>query len=112
MLTGMLLLLEVETKDPLAKMLKRSLGSIKPLGEQRHSPRPEITAVVEKMMKIDLKARDQAVEEVGRDLEAAQEAIQRPPEPEKKKTKAPFVDPELGSHADIFLRPGFQVPAA
>jgi CheY-like chemotaxis protein len=110
-LTGMLPLPEVETKDPLAKMLKRSLGAIKPLGEQRHAPRQELTQIIEKMMRIELKARYQSVDEVVRDLEAFQELLQKPPEPAKPKPKAGLIDPELGSHDDIFLRPGFESPA-
>ena len=70
MLTGQLPMPEVESKDLLAKMLKRSFGAIKPLSEQRHAPDPELTRIIEKMMKIDLKARYQTMDEVIADLEA------------------------------------------
>ena len=56
MLTGQLAMPEVESKDPLAKMLKRSFGAIKPLSEQRHAPSEELTRIIEKMMRMDLKA--------------------------------------------------------
>ncbi|HWE35806.1 MAG TPA: protein kinase [Isosphaeraceae bacterium] len=72
MLTGQLPLPEVESKDPLAKMLKRSFGAIRPLAEQRHAPPPGLTAIIDKMMRIDLKARYQTMEEVVRELEAYQ----------------------------------------
>jgi eukaryotic-like serine/threonine-protein kinase len=111
MLTGMLPLPEVETKDPLAKMLKRSLGAIKPLGEQRHAPRKELADIIEKMMKIDLKLRFQSVEEAVTELEAFQEMLKRPPEPVKTNAKSRYADPELGSDDDIFFRPGFEQQA-
>lgn len=70
MLTGNLPLPEVETSDPLAKMLKRSFGAIKPLSEHRHAPPPGLTRIVEKMMKMDLKLRYQTMQEVHDDLVA------------------------------------------
>jgi tRNA A-37 threonylcarbamoyl transferase component Bud32/CheY-like chemotaxis protein len=81
MLTGQLPLPEVESKDPLAKMLKRSFGAIKPLADQRHAPPPGLTAIIAKMMRMDLKARYQTMEDVVRDLEAYQ-AQQLAPAPE------------------------------
>ena len=66
MLTGQLAMSEVESKDPLAKMLKRSFGAIKPLSEQRHAPSEELTRIIEKMMRMDLKARYQTMEQVVR----------------------------------------------
>lgn len=72
MLTGQLAMAEVESKDPLAKMLKRSFGAIKPLSDQRHAPDAELTRIIEKMMKVDLKARYQTMSEVRADLEAYQ----------------------------------------
>ena len=53
----------------LAKMLKRSFGAIKPLSEQRHAPDPELSRIIEKMMKVDLSARYQTIEDVIDDLE-------------------------------------------
>jgi tRNA A-37 threonylcarbamoyl transferase component Bud32 len=70
MLTGQLPLPEVETSDPLAKMLKRGINSIRPLHEQAHAPKPELARIIETMMKVDLKARYQTFEEVHRDLDA------------------------------------------
>jgi eukaryotic-like serine/threonine-protein kinase len=75
MLTGVVPMPEVESKDPLAKMLKRSFGAIKPITEHRHAPPEEICRVVEKMMKIDLKHRYQTMEEVITDLEACKAAL-------------------------------------
>ncbi|HEY2159200.1 MAG TPA: protein kinase [Isosphaeraceae bacterium] len=70
MLTGQLPLPEVETNDPLAKMLRRGINSIRPLHEHPHAPKTELTHIIEKMMKVDLKARYQTFEEVQRDLDA------------------------------------------
>jgi serine/threonine protein kinase len=69
MLTGQLPLPEVETDDPLKKMLKRGINSIKPLSEQRHAPDPELTKIIEKMMKVDLKQRYNSMDEVVHDLD-------------------------------------------
>ena len=100
MLTGQLAMSEVESKDPLAKMLKRSFGAIKPLSEQRHAPSEELTRIVEKMMRMDLKARYQTMDEVVDDLEAHQatflsrvEAGRRPPSPAR-------VEPDSGGPVD------------
>ncbi len=80
MLTGQLPLPEVETSDPLAKMLKRSFGAIKPLSEQRHSPDEELCVIIEKMMKIDLKARYQTMDDVVHDLELFDAHLKMPVE--------------------------------
>jgi eukaryotic-like serine/threonine-protein kinase len=69
MLTGQLPLPEVETDDPLKKMLKRGINSIKPLSEQRHAPDAELTQIIEKMMKVDLKLRYQTMDQVVADLD-------------------------------------------
>ena len=53
-------------------MLKRSFGAIKPLSDQRHAPDPELTRIIEKMMKVDLKARYQLMSDVYKDLVAFQ----------------------------------------
>jgi tRNA A-37 threonylcarbamoyl transferase component Bud32/CheY-like chemotaxis protein len=116
MLTGQLPLPEVESKDPLAKMLKRSFGAIKPLGEQRHAPHPELTRIIEKMMRMDVKARYQSMEEVVRDLEAfervAQDPVERAPVAAGKKPgDEGFIDPDFGSRDDIFIRKGVDEPA-
>ncbi len=75
MLTGQLPMPEVETDDPLKKMLKRGINSIKPLGEQRHAPDPELTAIVERMMKVDLKLRYNSMSDVVADLDAYLERL-------------------------------------
>lgn len=70
MLTGVLPLPEVETSDPLAKMLKRGINSIRPLHELPGAPTEELTRIIERMMKVDLKARYGSFEEVHRDMDA------------------------------------------
>jgi len=70
MLTGQLPLPEVETADPLAKMLRRGINSIKPLSENPYAPNPELTLIIQKMMKPDLKIRYQNCEAILTDLEA------------------------------------------
>ena len=78
MLTGQLPMPEVESKDMLAKMLKRSFGAIKPLSEHNYAPDPALSEIVEKMMKMDLKARYQTVDEVVADLEAYEARLKSP----------------------------------
>lgn len=75
MLTGQAPMSEVESDDPLKKMLKRSFGAIKPLSEQRHAPPEELAAIIERMMKVDLKLRYQTIDEVIVDLEAFREKL-------------------------------------
>lgn len=70
MLTGQLPLKEVESKDMLDKMLKRSFGAIIPLSEHRLAPDPELAQIIERMMRMDLKARYQNLNDVITDLEA------------------------------------------
>ena len=69
MLTGQLPLPEVETSDPLAKMLKRGINSIKPLSEHPFAPGVELARIIERMMKVDLKLRYASFEEVHHDLD-------------------------------------------
>jgi eukaryotic-like serine/threonine-protein kinase len=111
MITGHLPLPEVEAKDPLAKMLKRSFGAIKPLSEQRYAPREELAHIIEKMMKMDLKLRYQTLEEVVRDLVAFQEHAQKPLEVQSQK-KSGYADPEFGGHDDIFMSAPTEAPPA
>jgi eukaryotic-like serine/threonine-protein kinase len=68
MVTGQLPMEESESKDMLRKMLKRSFGAIKPINDHRYAPEEEIGRIIEKMMKIDLKARYQTMDEVVTDL--------------------------------------------
>ena len=69
MVTGQLPMEESESKDMLRKMLKRSFGAIKPINDHRYAPDEEMGRIIEKMMKIDLKARYQNMDEVVADLE-------------------------------------------
>jgi len=69
MLTGVLPIPEVETDDPLKKMLKRGINTIRPITEQRHAPDPGLCEIIERMMKVDLKARYQTMAQVVEDLE-------------------------------------------
>lgn len=78
MLTGVLPLPEVESSDPLAKMLKRSFGAIKPLSETRHAPPEGLTNIIEKMMRMDLTKRYQKMSEVVDDLKAYQASLIAP----------------------------------
>jgi len=81
LLTGKLPLPEVEASDPLAKMLKRSFGAIKPISEMDHAPDHELCMIIERMMKMDLKQRYQKMDNVVSDLEEyyAQLTGQAPP---------------------------------
>ena len=107
MLTGKVPMPEAESKDPLAKMLKRSFGAIKPLSDHANAPPEELCAIVERMMKIDLKARYQRIEEVISDLEAYQSTLAAPaPRPLRRR---PLVPDEAGPES-IDLTP-FEVPA-
>ncbi len=72
MLTGTPAMAETETSDQLAKMLKRSFSAIKPITEHRLAPPPELGRIIEKMMKMDLKARYQNMDEVVKDLDVFQ----------------------------------------
>ena len=69
MLTGVLPIPEVETDDPLKKMLKRGINTIRPITEQRHAPDAELCEIIEHMMKVDLKQRYQTMGQVVEDLE-------------------------------------------
>lgn len=69
MITGQLAMEEAESKDMLKKMLVRSFGAIKPIAEHPYAPDEELAAIIDKMMKIDLKARYQTMAEVVADLE-------------------------------------------
>ena len=75
MLTGQVALSDSESKDPLKKMLKRSFGVIKPIGEHVHAPDEKLCRIIERMMKIDLHARYQNMESVVADLKAYRDSI-------------------------------------
>ncbi len=69
MVTGQLPMEEAESKDMLKKMLVRSFGAIKPIADHPYAPDEELCEIINKMMKIDLKARYQTMGEVVADLE-------------------------------------------
>jgi tRNA A-37 threonylcarbamoyl transferase component Bud32 len=75
MVTGQLPMEEAESKDMLRKMLKRSFGAIKPITEHRYSPDEALCRIIEKMMKIDLKARYQNMDDVVADLDRHQASL-------------------------------------
>ena len=69
MITGQTPMKESESKDMLQKMLVRGFNSIIPLSTHRLAPEPELAHVIERMMKIDLKARYQNMTDVLADLD-------------------------------------------
>jgi serine/threonine protein kinase len=75
MVTGQLPMEESESKDMLKKMLVRSFGAIKPIAEHPYAPDEELAVIIDKMMKIDLKARYQTMGEVIDDLERYKESL-------------------------------------
>ena len=75
MLTGQVPLEDSESKDPLKKMLKRSFGVIKPISEHRHGPDEPLARIIEKMMKMELKARYQNMHQVVADLEEYEASV-------------------------------------
>jgi tRNA A-37 threonylcarbamoyl transferase component Bud32/CheY-like chemotaxis protein len=70
MVTGQLPMEESESKDMLRKMLKRSFGAIKPIAEHRYAPDEELCRIIERMMKVELRARYQTMDDVVNDLDA------------------------------------------
>jgi serine/threonine protein kinase len=109
MLTGMVPMPETESKDPLAKMLKRSFGAIKPLSDHPSPPPEALTAIVERMMKIDLKQRYQTIEQVITDLDAFQATLDVPPPPPRPRRAQPQSHEESGDLAH-FETPIFRTP--
>jgi serine/threonine protein kinase len=75
MVTGQLPMEEAESKDLLKKMLKRSFGAIRPISDHPYAPDEELAAIIQKMMKIDLKARYQSMGDVVADLERYQASL-------------------------------------
>ncbi len=69
LLTGSVPMKESESKDMLQKMLVRSFNSIVPLREHRMGFDADIAAIVDKMMKVELRSRYQKMDEVIVDLE-------------------------------------------
>jgi serine/threonine protein kinase len=75
MLTGQVALSDSESKDPLKKMLKRSFGVIKPIGDHVHAPDEKLSRIIERMMKIDLQSRYQSMADVVADLKSYRASI-------------------------------------
>ncbi len=72
MISGQNPMPEADSKDLLVKMLKRSINAIKPLSEHHHAPPIGLSTIIERMMRVDLKARYQTMDSVVADLEAYQ----------------------------------------
>ncbi len=100
MLTGKVAMLEAESKDMLVKMLKRSFSSIKPLSESPYAPSEELCRIVEKMMKVDLKARYQTIGHVADDLERHAADLLKG---KKKKVQKAADDVENMSMEELFM---------
>jgi CheY-like chemotaxis protein/tRNA A-37 threonylcarbamoyl transferase component Bud32 len=116
MLTGVLPLPEVESHDPLAKMLKRSFGAIKPLSEHRYAPAPGLTQIVERMMKMDLGKRYQSMEEVLADLKTFQMSqvvapVVPAPALHRPSPAVAGPDPDVDEEETAFEAEGFEVEA-
>lgn len=108
LLTGQPPLPESEESDPLKKQLKRSLHAIRPLSEQGSAPPPGLCAIVEKMMKIDLKSRYQTMDEVLADLKSYQASLSLPPPPAPVAPRRPVAAPH---EEDAFVPGGFETAA-
>jgi eukaryotic-like serine/threonine-protein kinase len=110
MLTGQLAMEESESKDMLRKMLKRSFGAIKPISEQRYAPDEELARIVEKMMKVDLKARYQRMEDVVTELERYQNSVREAaPESVAATTPAaPAIEAPEVEEAPEFIPPEYE----
>ncbi len=101
MLTGQVPLEDSESKDPLKKMLKRSFGVIRPISEHRYPPEEALATIIEKMMKMDLKARYQTMHAVVADLEEYQASID--PEVAELRAFGRKYDsqPEIGTEPEV-----------
>jgi tRNA A-37 threonylcarbamoyl transferase component Bud32/CheY-like chemotaxis protein len=75
MITGQAPMKESESKDMLQKMLVRSFSAIVPLSEHRLAPDPGLSHVIEKMMRVELKARYQNMDDVLADLRKHEERV-------------------------------------
>jgi eukaryotic-like serine/threonine-protein kinase len=109
MVTGQLPMEESESKDMLRKMLKRSFGAIKPLTEHRYSPTEEICRIIEKMMKIDVKARYQTMDDVVADLDRYQASLE-PVAPDAQSPSPHEFRPDMVD--EIFDAPASAEPVA
>ncbi len=107
MVTGQLPMEESESKDMLKKMLVRSFGAIKPIAEHPYAPDDDLCAIIDKMMKIDLKARYQTMDAVVADLERYKESIKEGGEKSDAVSQK-----EEDEFASIFALPPEPAPAA
>ncbi len=112
MVTGQLPMEESESKDMLRKMLKRSFGAIKPINDHRYAPEEELGRIIEKMMKIDLKARYQNMDDVVADLERyehssklAAAAARTPDEAEQDEAESIFAAAKATEAAPVETAP-------
>ncbi|QEH38489.1 Serine/threonine-protein kinase StkP [Aquisphaera giovannonii] len=103
MLTGQVPLEDSESKDPLKKMLKRSFGNIKPIGDHPYAPPEPLAAIVDRMMKVDVKARYQGMREVVAALEEYEASID-PAAAEAREFARKYEGPAI-SYDDVFLSP-------
>ncbi len=99
-LTGVLPMPEVEASDPLAKMLKRSFGAIKPLHEMRYAPDEGLSRIIEKMMAMSLEKRYQKMDQVVADLEAYERAVSAGTVMSSQKTEAQIAEELFASAFD------------
>lgn len=113
MLTGTLPLPEVETKDMLAKMLKRSFGAIKPLSEHRQAPREGLCEIIETMMKIDLKQRYQTMSQAADALTKymSSVAVEKPKSKAAPAPKRKVVDADYDTDSEDFELQAFETKA-
>ncbi len=112
MLTGNNPMPDADSKDPLVKMLKRNISAIKPLSDHHHAPPEELSRIIEKMMKVDLKTRYQTMDAVVADLEAYQASLAS--EVSKaadrgKPTAKPAIEEVVGDDLDVFEDAAFEV---
>ena len=91
MLTGQLPMKEVESKDMLEKMLKRSFGAIKPLSDHPYAPDEELSRIIEKMMKVELRLALPVDRRRGRRPRSLRDAseVARPPLAGRARTSSP-----------------------
>jgi eukaryotic-like serine/threonine-protein kinase len=105
MLAGQVALGDSESKDPLKKMLKRSFGVIKPISEHPYAPDDKLSRIIERMMKIDLKARYQTMDEVVVDLKAYRDTTSGGSEHALSTYAEGSLEEALALDSSIFLTP-------
>ncbi|WP_165235055.1 protein kinase domain-containing protein [Aquisphaera insulae] len=110
MITGQVPLEDSESKDPLKKMLKRSFGNIRPIGDHPYAPPEALAAIIDRMMKIDLKARYQTMHEVVVALEDYQASVD-PAAAEAREFARKYEGPAI-SYEDVFLSPAAEQAVA